>query len=214
MIKLKRLLESTPGFHNRKFGDPLPTLSSVQKSYQSKLKENISTDMLNTIKKAPSLKKLGMIDATAGTELAYGGTNSTKAPLTIFIDPAKTEIDDVYWDIKTALNKLMLGTKFNVIQGSTGIGDQETGAIHYAPDTKPDPAQDAYDRIYDMTDDFGGDKPLNDLEDAMYHEDASIKRMHDEFREDPNMLSMSQKKKLAVVYNRVADELENEKKFG
>ena len=210
MIKLKRLLESTPGFHNRKFGDPLPTLSSVQKSYQSKLKENISANVLNAARKSAELKKLGMVDVSTG-EIAYG---STKAPLTIFINPAKTKIDDVYFDIRDALSNLIPGTRFNVMTGPTGIGDQETGAIHYAPDTKPDPAQDAYDRIYDMTDDFGGDKPLNDLEDAMYHEDASIKRMHDEFREDPNMLSMSQKKKLAVVYNRVADELENEKKFG
>ncbi len=210
MIKLKRLLESTPGFHNRKFGDPLPTLSSVQKSYQSKLKENISANILNAVRKSTELKKLGMVDVSTG-EIAYG---STKAPLTIFINPAKTKIDDVYFDIRDALSNLIPGTRFNVMTGPTGIGDQETGAIHYAPDTKPDPAQDAYDRIYDMTDDFGGDKPLNDLEDAMYHEDASIKRMHDSFREDPNMLSMSQKKKLAVVYNRVADELENEKKFG
>jgi len=210
MIKLKRLLESTPGFRNRKFGDPLPTLSSVQKSYQSKLKENISANILNAVRKSAELKKLGMVDVSTG-EIAYG---STKAPLTIFINPAKTKIDNVYFDIRDALSNLIPGTRFNVMTGPTGIGDQETGAIHYAPDTKPDPAQDAYDRIYDMTDDFGGDKPLNDLEDAMYHEDASIKRMHDSFREDPSTLSMSQKKKLAVVYNRVADELENEKKFG
>ena len=174
------------------------------------LQENISANILNAARKSTELKKLGMVDVTTG-EIAYG---STKAPLTIFIDPAKTKIDDVYFDIREVLSKLIPGTRFNVMTGPTGIGDQETGAIHYAPDTKPDPAQDAYDRIYDMTDDFGGDKPLNDLEDAMYHEDASIKRMHDEFREDPNMLSMSQKKKLAVVYNRVADELENERKFG
>jgi uncharacterized membrane protein len=91
------------------------------------LQENISTDMLNTIKKAPSLKKLGMIDATAGTEIAYG---STKAPLTIFIDPSKHKDDDVYWDIKTALNKLMLGTQFNVITGPMviiGYGIQKLG---------------------------------------------------------------------------------------
>jgi hypothetical protein len=212
MIKLKRLLESTPGFHNRKFGDPLPTLSSVQKSYQSKLKENISASLLKTLKKHPSLKKLGMVDVTAGTEIAYG---STKAPLTIFIDPAKTKIDDVYWDIKDELNKISMPiTRFNVMTGPTGIGDQETGAIHYAPDTKPDPAQDAYDRIYGMTDDFNNSRPLNYLEDEMYHQDNSIKMMHDDFMENPDQLSMSQKKKLAVVYNQIADELENEKKFG
>ena len=58
------------------------------------LQENISTSLLNTIKKDPSLKKLGMVNVTAGTEIAYG---STKAPLTIFIDPSKTKIDDVYF---------------------------------------------------------------------------------------------------------------------
>jgi hypothetical protein len=35
-MKLKKLLESTPGFENRKFGDKLPTLSSVQKAYEAK----------------------------------------------------------------------------------------------------------------------------------------------------------------------------------
>jgi len=35
-MKLKRLLESTPGFENRKFGDKLPTLDSVKSAYQAK----------------------------------------------------------------------------------------------------------------------------------------------------------------------------------
>jgi len=35
-MKLKKLLESTPGFENRKFGDKLPTLDSVQKAFQAK----------------------------------------------------------------------------------------------------------------------------------------------------------------------------------
>tara|TARA_R100001377_G_scaffold59944_1_gene36205 strand:- start:136 stop:528 length:393 start_codon:yes stop_codon:yes gene_type:complete len=35
-MKLKKLLESTPGFENRKFGDKLPTLASVQKAFRSK----------------------------------------------------------------------------------------------------------------------------------------------------------------------------------
>ena len=37
MIKLKDLLkESAPGFENRQFGDPLPTLADVAKEYQEK----------------------------------------------------------------------------------------------------------------------------------------------------------------------------------
>ena len=45
-MKLKRLLESTPGYENRKFGQSLPTLASVQKSYQEKksIKEEESPD--------------------------------------------------------------------------------------------------------------------------------------------------------------------------
>jgi len=35
-MKLKKLLESTPGFENRKFGDKLPTLDSVKAAYQAK----------------------------------------------------------------------------------------------------------------------------------------------------------------------------------
>ena len=39
MIKLTDLLnESTPGFDKRKFGDALPTLDSVTKAHQAKLK--------------------------------------------------------------------------------------------------------------------------------------------------------------------------------
>jgi len=36
-IKLKDMInESTPGFTDRKFGDPLPTLASVQKAHEAK----------------------------------------------------------------------------------------------------------------------------------------------------------------------------------
>ena len=45
-MKLKKLLESTPGFENRKFGDKLPTLDSVKTAYQAKkgLKEEEGDD--------------------------------------------------------------------------------------------------------------------------------------------------------------------------
>jgi len=45
-MKLKKLLESTPGFENRKFGDKLPTLDSVQKAFQAK--NNIKEEDVNT----------------------------------------------------------------------------------------------------------------------------------------------------------------------
>ena len=43
MIKLKDLLkESSPGFANRKFGDPLPTLKDIAKKHQKKEKQEIN----------------------------------------------------------------------------------------------------------------------------------------------------------------------------
>jgi|TARA_R110000744_G_scaffold344489_1_gene449913 hypothetical protein len=37
MIKLKDILkESSPGYENRQFGDPLPTLEDIAKKYQEK----------------------------------------------------------------------------------------------------------------------------------------------------------------------------------
>jgi hypothetical protein len=42
MIKLKKLIkESTPGYEDRKFGESLPTLSSISKKYQGKKEEEI-----------------------------------------------------------------------------------------------------------------------------------------------------------------------------
>ena len=46
-MKLKKILkESTPGFNNRKFGDGLPTLDSVQKAYQAKQGKNLNEEYI------------------------------------------------------------------------------------------------------------------------------------------------------------------------
>jgi|TARA_R100000541_G_scaffold30082_1_gene39205 signal recognition particle GTPase len=45
-MKLKKLLESTPGFENRKFGDKLPTLDSVQRAFEAK--KDIKEEDVNT----------------------------------------------------------------------------------------------------------------------------------------------------------------------
>ena len=56
MIKLKDLLkESSPGFTNRKFGDPLPTLKDIAEKHQRKEnqelteKKELGGAMINTI---------------------------------------------------------------------------------------------------------------------------------------------------------------------
>ena len=43
MIKLKDLLnENSPGYENRQFGDPLPTLEDIAKKYQEGKEETIN----------------------------------------------------------------------------------------------------------------------------------------------------------------------------
>ena len=49
MIKLKDLLkESSPGYENRQFGDPLPTLRDIAKKYQEK-NGVVEEDVINEI---------------------------------------------------------------------------------------------------------------------------------------------------------------------
>ena len=62
-MKLKRLLESTPGYENRKFDQSLPTLASVQKSYQEK----------NSIKEEESPDDNELLDALKAKLSAEGG---------------------------------------------------------------------------------------------------------------------------------------------
>jgi hypothetical protein len=57
MIKLKDLLkENSPGFENRQFGDPLPTLKSVMKKHQATDKVVKESDLGLTYKKGKTVK--------------------------------------------------------------------------------------------------------------------------------------------------------------
>ena len=60
MIKLKDLLkESSPGFENRQFGDPLPTVEDITKKYQEK--NGIKEENLN---EAPNIDIVRQWDMT------------------------------------------------------------------------------------------------------------------------------------------------------
>ena len=84
-MKLKRLLESTPGFENRKFGDKLPTLDNVKAAFQAKqgLKEQEGGgfDYEYFIKQVEGVQEvieemeyelLQMLDSIADNEEVYG----------------------------------------------------------------------------------------------------------------------------------------------
>ena len=84
-MKLKKLLESTPGFENRKFGDKLPTLDNIKSAYQAKqgLKEQEegSFDYEYFIKQVEGVQEvieemeyelLQTLDSLADNEEVYG----------------------------------------------------------------------------------------------------------------------------------------------
>jgi|TARA_R110001606_G_scaffold126327_2_gene260176 hypothetical protein len=87
-MKLKKLLESTPGFENRKFGDKLPTLDSVQKAFQSKTgikEEDVNTtgefdydyfikqfDSVQEVMETTEYELLQTLDGLAEDDEVYG----------------------------------------------------------------------------------------------------------------------------------------------
>ena len=60
MIKLKDLLEgknyNSPGYENRGFGDPLPTLEDITRKYQEG-KESVDENILKQIQQAEKIAK-------------------------------------------------------------------------------------------------------------------------------------------------------------
>tara|TARA_R100001082_G_C4261342_1_gene115700 strand:+ start:93 stop:503 length:411 start_codon:yes stop_codon:yes gene_type:complete len=90
MIKLKDILkESSPGFENRKFGDPLPTLEDIAKRHQEKngeIKEDsfniteakdLDSSMISKIKSLTSRNAHNMARETLAK--AMGNKNLLKA---------------------------------------------------------------------------------------------------------------------------------------
>ena len=70
MIKLKDLLEgknyNSPGYENRGFGDPLPTLEDITKKYQEG-KEDVNEE--ETINEAPEQQMASQLNKVSDTIL-------------------------------------------------------------------------------------------------------------------------------------------------
>jgi len=70
MIKLKDLLEgknyNSPGYENRQFGDPLPTLEDITKKYQEG-KEDVNEE--ETINEAPEQQMASQLNKVSDTIL-------------------------------------------------------------------------------------------------------------------------------------------------
>ena len=84
MIKLKDLLEgknyNSPGYENRGFGDPLPTLEDITKKYQEG-KEDVNENLLKQIKQAEKIAKSmagNMTGAVKGIEKIRRGLSHHK----------------------------------------------------------------------------------------------------------------------------------------
>ncbi len=72
-------------------------------------------------------------------------------------------------------------------------------------------AQKAYDKLYDLTDDFHGDYPLNYLDDNLPSE---LEEISDRFFDDNDLLTPEEDKKLATFFMQIVQELKNELRFG
>ena len=84
MIKLKDLLEgknyNSPGYENRQFGDPLPTLEDITRKYQEG-KESVDENLLKQIKQAEKIAKSmsgNMTGAVKGIEKIRRGLSHHK----------------------------------------------------------------------------------------------------------------------------------------
>ena len=84
MIKLKDLLEgknyNSPGYENRQFGDPLPTLEDITRKYQEG-KESVDENILKQIQQAEKIAKSmagNMTGAVKGTEKIRRGLSRHK----------------------------------------------------------------------------------------------------------------------------------------
>ena len=84
MIKLKDLLEgknyNSPGYENRGFGDPLPTLEDITRKYQEG-KEDVNENLLKQIKQAEKIAKSmagNMTGAVKGIEKIRRGLSHHK----------------------------------------------------------------------------------------------------------------------------------------
>ena len=84
MIKLKDLLEgknyNSPGYENRQFGDPLPTLEDITRKYQEG-KESVDENILKQIQQAEKIAKSmagNMTGAVKGIEKIRRGLSHHK----------------------------------------------------------------------------------------------------------------------------------------
>ena len=84
MIKLKDLLEgknyNSPGYENRGFGDPLPTLEDITRKYQEG-KESVDENILKQIQQAEKIAKSmagNMTGAVKGIEKIRRGLSRHK----------------------------------------------------------------------------------------------------------------------------------------
>lgn len=71
-------------------------------------------------------------------------------------------------------------------------------------------AQKAYNKLYDLTDDFHGDYPLNYLDDNLPPE---LEEICDRFFDDNDLLTPEEDKQLATFFIKIVKELKNELRY-
>ena len=171
MIKLKDLLkESSPGFENRQFGDPLPTLEDIAKKYQEKngqqnnphIKES---DLGYTTKKQ---KVVRAVHKASGKELIYVDTPSSRKMLKKMGFVVKESVNEKKGDFLSSLfPKVKVDKAIKIAKKMSG---NMTGAVKaiekfFPGMSKHNDVQDALRQANESVDEgFGGELKGKDKE--------------------------------------------------
>jgi hypothetical protein len=90
-------------------------------------------------------------------------------------------------------------------QNNNGYPDGTEGS------TNAGKAQLAFNKLYDLTDEFGGDYPLNFYDDNL---PSNLESISDKFFEDDSLLTAAEDVQLAKFIMQCVKELKNELRYG
>ena len=121
----KLLNESTPGYDNRKFGDPLPTLESIKAAHEEKkLKEET---LLTDVEKDFILKVAGEVDGEGMAQIAGAlGIDTSEIDL-----DDEMLLDDLYVDIEMAVKNASAKEIIRLANELKGLNEEDAVSWKY-----------------------------------------------------------------------------------
>ena len=122
---LQQLNENSPGFDNRKFGDPLPTLESIKAAHEAKkLKEET---LLTDVEEDFILKVAGEVDGEGMAQIAGAlGIDTSEIDL-----DDEMLLDDLYVDIEMAIKNASAKEIIRLANELKGLNEEDAVSWKY-----------------------------------------------------------------------------------